>query len=208
ENYILHYANLADSLQVPLFCIGTEFRMAVQKRGPFWKNLIKKVRAIYSGQITYAANWDNYQLIDFWSELDYIGIDAYFPLIEVAQPTLSQLLTAWGPEFERLKSLSADYQKPILFTEFGYQSLTGTTGKHWQLNNKNTEMESQRTAYEAILNKFWDVPWFAGGFLWKWHLKKDAGGLKDPNFTPQGKPALEVITKYYKSHTRHSVAIK
>ena len=52
ENYIMTYAQVADSLQVDLFCIGTEYRMAVQKRNNFWKQLIAKVRSVYTGPIT------------------------------------------------------------------------------------------------------------------------------------------------------------
>ena len=48
----------------------------------YWIELIQKVRAVYQGQLTYAANYDNYQEVDFWEHLDFIGINAYFPLRE------------------------------------------------------------------------------------------------------------------------------
>ena len=54
-----------------------ERRKLVQKS---WVELIEKVRTVYSGKLTYAANYDNYQDVGFWNHLDFIGINAYFPL--------------------------------------------------------------------------------------------------------------------------------
>jgi hypothetical protein len=48
----------------------------------------------------------------------------------------------------------------------------------------------------------WDQPWFGGAFIWKWH--PDLGAPSAPpagrerDFTPQGKPALDVIRSYYR----------
>ena len=199
ENYIITYAQVADSLQVDLFCIGTEYRMSVQKRSLFWKQLIAKVRSLYRGPITYAANWDNYQNIDFWEDLDFIGIDAYFPLLEDTNPSIDQLRKAWKLISLDLKSMSLSYDLPILFTEYGYQSVLGSAGNHWELNQEIISMSSQSIAYQALFDAFWQEPWFAGGFLWKWHFKKNAGGIHDPNFTPQGKPVLQIIQRNYKN---------
>ena len=58
ERYILRFARLADSTQVDLFCIGTEFRTAIARNPAFWSGLIKKVRQTYSGKLVYSANWD------------------------------------------------------------------------------------------------------------------------------------------------------
>ncbi len=47
-----------------------------------WYQLIETIRGEYSGQLTYAANFDNYHNIAFWDKLDFIGINAYFQLRE------------------------------------------------------------------------------------------------------------------------------
>ncbi|MEM6723389.1 MAG: hypothetical protein AAF598_05080, partial [Bacteroidota bacterium] len=47
-----------------------------------WRTIIRSARQHYTGELTLAANFDNYREISFWDELDFIGINAYFPLRE------------------------------------------------------------------------------------------------------------------------------
>jgi hypothetical protein len=54
--YIVEYARLAVNTGVEMLCIGTEYRQAVKLRPEFWRELIRQVRAVYPGQLTYAAN--------------------------------------------------------------------------------------------------------------------------------------------------------
>ena len=96
-DFILTYAALAEETGAELFCIGTELEAFVAPRPPFWGRLIEAVRERYRGQITYAANWDEYQRIPFWESLDFIGIDAYFPLSEDRDPTVAALRRAGHP---------------------------------------------------------------------------------------------------------------
>ncbi len=197
SRYILTYAEVADSLNVDMFCIGTEYRKAVVARPEFWKQLISQVREIYSGPITYAANWDNFHRVTFWAELDYIGIDAYFPLSEVIKPDIDDLNAGWTDHRDALRNVSRIYDKPILFTEFGYQSVEGAAGNHWEANTDIIDLGIQEIAYQSLFEVFWSEEWFAGGFLWKWHFKDARGGPQDSGFTPQGKPAARTIRNWY-----------
>lgn len=203
DRYILTYARLADSLDVEIFCMATEFRMVVRERPQYWENLITKIRKVYDGKLTYAANWDNYHEVTFWDKLDYIGIDAYFPLIHEKTPTVEALKKSWLPLKDTLKNLSDKHDKPILFTEYGYQSVDYGAGKHWEIdqNNFSYNGDTQINAYRAMYEVFWNEDWFKGGFLWKWfpnHTR--AGGKENKRFTPQNKPAEEIIKKYYSQY--------
>lgn len=212
SNYILSYAQLADSMNVEVFCIGTEFRKAVVKRPKFWKMLIQDVREIYSGDVTYAANWDNFHNVDFWAELDYIGIDGYFPLSDAKTPTVNHLVTRWDSVVQVLNQYHIKYEKPILFTEFGYQSIDYATDGHWKYNKDtlSVNLEAQSNAYEALFQALWNKEWFAGGFLWKWHSGHEhIGGASCKEFTPQNKPTEVTIKKWYgqkKSQTSRDFA--
>lgn len=199
REYVLAFAQIADSLGVELFCIGTEYKQAVKARPEFWAELITEVRKSYTGPLTYAANWDNYQHIPFWEKLDYIGIDAYFPLVHAANPDLATIRNGWSAEKVRLKKFSQKYRKPILFTEYGYQSVNGAAGNHWEASSEPDQQNPtlQAKAYEALYLEFWREPWFAGGFLWKWFLKNESRENYETGFTPQSKTAESVIRKWY-----------
>ncbi|MCG8462987.1 MAG: hypothetical protein MI919_42425, partial [Holophagales bacterium] len=45
-----------------------------------WEALIRGIRAVYSGSLGYAANFDQYHEVGFWPLLDVMGINAYFKL--------------------------------------------------------------------------------------------------------------------------------
>lgn len=65
KTFIIDYAKLAQSLQIEFFCIGTELELFVENRPKFWKGLIKIIRSVYTGKLTYAANWDEYKKVVF-----------------------------------------------------------------------------------------------------------------------------------------------
>ncbi|MEQ9422794.1 MAG: hypothetical protein RJQ09_00145 [Cyclobacteriaceae bacterium] len=198
-DYILTYAHIADSLQAEMLCIGTEFRHAVKERPDFWLALIDSVRAKFSGKITYAANWDNYDQVTFWDKLDYIGIDAYFPLKGEDNPEVGDLVKEWSNVRNDLKALSKGSGKPILFTEYGYRSIDFCHKGHWeQAESQAVNMQAQQRAYEALYQTFWGESWFAGGFLWKWFPNHaESGGIADDRFTPQNKLAQETVKEWY-----------
>ncbi|MEM6523213.1 MAG: hypothetical protein AAGF85_00385 [Bacteroidota bacterium] len=200
EDYIMAFAKVSDSLNVELFCIGTEFRKTVIKRPEYWRSLIKKVRTHYKGKITYAANWDNFENITFWSDLDFIGIDAYFPLCQDKTPSPSSIGLGWDSVSQQIERVSKRYNKPILFTEYGYKSIDYAADGHWKYDHDTLRVNyiAQANAYEALYETVWDKAWFRGGFLWKWHLQSSQRKGLAKEFTPQDKPVLRVIQKYYK----------
>ncbi|TRX60877.1 hypothetical protein FNH22_07485 [Fulvivirga sp. M361] len=200
ERYILTFAKIAESHDVPLLCVGTEFRKTTVQHPEYWQQLIRKVKNIYQGKITYAANWDNYKNITFWDDLDYIGIDAYFPLSEKKTPTVYELTSSWERIAHELQEYSARHSKPILFTEYGYESIDYTADGHWK-HDKDTlsvNYTAQMNAYEGLYNAIWDETWFKGGFFWKWHLTTPYRPERlTRTFTPQNKPTMDVIKKWY-----------
>ena len=203
DKFMLNYAELAEETNASILCIGTELEKFVENRPEYWQRLIKKIRAIYKGKLTYAANWDEYKRTPFWKELDYIGIDAYFPLSESQTPSLLELETGWQPWKKTILEVSQSNGRPILFTEFGYRSMDYTAKKPWLVDNNEDKvnMDAQVNAKKAIFNEFWKEDWFAGGYVWKWFIQHDkSGGDSDNRFTPQNKPAQAVIRDHYKSY--------
>lgn len=200
KNYIMDFAFVADSMEAEAFCIGVEMKQVVINRPNFWSTLIDSVRSVYSGPITYAANWDNYQNVTFWNELDFIGVDAYFPVSTEKTPTIVECYKGWENDFNALKSLSESTNKKIVFTEFGYRNIDYTGLEPWNEDNNSTfNSLGQENAYQALFCRFWGQTWFNGGFLWKWHPDySNAGGNNNNRFTPQNKPVELIISNVFK----------
>jgi hypothetical protein len=153
---------------------------------------------VHKGKLTYAAEWDEYEQSTFWEKLDYIGVNAYFPLSSATVPEVAVLHSSWDRVLPNLEALSDEYGLPILFTEYGYRSVEGAAGKQWELDDRPFNETAQALAYDAFFEKVWITPWCAGGFVWKWRFFEGAGGTGDRSYTPQGKRAMEVIRKAYR----------
>jgi hypothetical protein len=115
QTMLVAQATVAQANGAQVFCIGTELD---QLTGPAyltdWTNIIKAVKAVFSGKLTYSAEWDDstspWQYggtglplgtadittqVSFWNQLDYVGIDEYAPLSTAANPTEAQLVAGW-----------------------------------------------------------------------------------------------------------------
>jgi len=199
RSFLFSYLELAVKYDVEMFCIGTELRKVVKKRPAFWVELIKDIKGDFKGELTYAANWDDYWEVGFWKELDYIGVDAYFPLSSKKTPTTEMLFKRLSIPFENLKKISKSYEMKVLFTEYGYCSRNNVTINPWDNKySKNVNLEGQKNAFEAMLMRFQGQDWFKGGFIWEWEVGKAIKTAKtDYGYSVQGKPSLKVIKKYF-----------
>ena len=183
-----------------MICIGTEYKTAVKHRPEFWHALIKKIRKVYKGKLTYCANWDDYEDVTFWNDLDYIGISAYFPLSDAQTPSIANLEKEWKPIKKQLASYSNEVGKPVLFTEYGYRSMDQPAWRSWEHEYKERPINNlaQANAYEALYKTFWKEKWFAGGFAWKWYSSfRRMDSAKNHDWTLQNKDAEKVMMKYY-----------
>lgn len=201
-DFMLKMARLADSLSIDMLSIGAEFKIATKKRPQFWSSLIDTVRKVYKGKLTYAANWDEFDRIPFWNKLDYIGIDAYFPISEEATPNKDKMAQKWRIIAASLEVFSKKYKKKIVFTEYGYRSINNCAWNQWEVESKSDDVGvnllAQQNAYEALFSVVWEKDWFEGGFLWKWFPNDvESGGNYNSDYTPQNKPIEKIIIKWY-----------
>ena len=201
EKYILLFAEIAERQKVPLFCIGTEWKKTVVKREKYWRSLISKVREIYSGKLVYAANWDEYETVPFWDALDYIGINAYFPLINKDVPKVDDLKLAWKKKEKEISNFSSRKKRKVIFTEFGYMSVENCAHQTWVLEKNRKECvyseEAQANALDALYSSFYKKKYWAGSFLWKWYPNEFAGDRMKKDYTPQGKKAEQILKKWF-----------
>ena len=204
RDFMLRYAALAELAGAEMFCIGTELSELTIDKPEYWRELINDIRKIYSGKLTYGANWyHEYENIAFWDDLDYIGVQAYFPLTKNERPTTAQIEQGWQKYLPQLQSLSERFQKKILFTELGYRSTLKAASEPWlwiehSCNNpEDYSPETQANSYTAFFNQVWPKEWFGGVHLWQlkdFPIKEDRIDL---NFTPRGKPASKIIANRF-----------
>ncbi len=197
EKYILNFAKLAESEKIELFCFATELKNPIAKRPQYWSQLIQKIRAIYKGKLTYAANWDEYETTPFWDQLDFIGIDAYFPISNLKNPTVADLKAGWKTPILTIEKMQKKYGKKIIFTEFGYRNSDYAAHEPWTESNTDQNNEAQANAYQALFEVVQNAHWYQGGFAWKWYADDYYKKRKTIDYTPQDKPALEIIKRYY-----------
>ncbi len=202
KKMMLAFAEVAEEMNVDIFCIGTELNSFVQSRPKFWTDLILSVKQIYSGQLTYAENWDKIEQVPFWSELNLIGVDAYFPISDEKTPKLDEVKSRWEVLNLQLKSLSEVHERPILFTEFGYRSIDFAGKEPWDSKRVDGQIneEAQAILLQGLIESLWDKSWFAGGFLWKWfHEPEKYKDWQENRFSVYGKEGQNIIEEYYKN---------
>ncbi len=190
EQYALfleHYARLAKQIHADVLCVGGEF----VKLTPYeaeWRGLVARVRALYPGPLVYAANFgEEFESIRFWDALDYIGLQEYYPLPDdLSTDFLVQKVEAVQRRFER----------PVIFTEAGFPSLVAPNRRPWDDSPRQLSPEDQARCYESVLRAFYRRPWFRGVYWWKVE-SNGAGGLEDGSHSLWGKPAMDVMARYY-----------
>jgi hypothetical protein len=210
RRFILHHARLAQRTGVDLLCVGAELGSTTRSRPEDWRRLIADVREVYRGPITYAANWDEFESITFWDRLDYIGIQAYFPLAEGERPTLEQLAAAWQSHAAAIEAVSKRHGKPVLFTELGYASAPGAAARPWEWSGRDRStpatpegLELQKDAYEAFFRTMWHREWLSGVYFWKWYPGLERRDVPPGSeFSPQNKPAERVMSRWFLGESR------
>ena len=213
--FIVQYAQLAESLGVEMLCIGTELKTvtgaANQAR---WYGVIDAIRNVYHGQLTYAANassaGDEFTSVSFWDRLDLIGLDGYFQLTNQNDPTLAQLVAAWRRNASRVDLVAAvtnvhnAYQKPIIFTEIGYKSAAGANIAPWDYSRPGAyDPTEQRNCIDAAFTVWsqWSS-WMEGFFWWAWPVP--APSATDTDYNPRGKTAGDLLRAWQSPPDPHN----
>ena len=201
--FVGHTADLAAEAGAAGMTIGMELRRTVGQDEE-WRAVADAVRQRFPGWLTYAANWDDYESVEWWSVVDYIGVQAYFELGVPAEGTNGEsrqrfLRERWRPIRDRIEAVSRASGRPVLFTEIGYPSWNRGTERPWSWREEGlADSDLQADAYTAAFQTFWSQPWFAGMYWWKWYAS-DRLDRRDwsRDYTPQNKPAQQVLEAWY-----------
>lgn len=187
------YGRLAQTEHVEFLDIGTEFT-SLESQTSQWLTLIAGVRRVFHGQLTYSMN-SGTTLPAFGSALDFIGMDAYYPLKVSEAAPVSDLVGAWHGWVAALDQLQAQTGKPVVITELGLSPQSDVLIHPWlSLQNDPRvplNLDLQRRYYAASCQALTGS--VHGIYWWEFGLVPPAHPLTEFTFDPSGKPAEQEI---------------
>jgi hypothetical protein len=217
-DFMAHFADLAEETGCEMLAVGTELVAAVNEDADgvdeeaLWRAVVADLRGRFSGELVYAANHGGdgavvQATISWWDALDYIGIDAYYGLTDLDDPTVAQLAAAWDGHADRIEAwwngLDPADRKPILFTEIGYRSWDGANKNPTDMSDKtgtdDVDQQEQADCYTAVFQTLWNRRgWLRGLYWWNWEIDPDEENSLYPSWYPiQDKLAEDVLKSYY-----------
>jgi hypothetical protein len=166
-DFLVEQATLGQEAGADAFCVGVEMKATVH-RSDDWRRVIARVREVFDGPITYSANSDNYQNVDWWDATDCVGITAYFPLVRDGEPTEQAVRAGWRRVFAEMKPFADRVGRPICFTELGFSRSSNAAAAPWEHHEVDPDPALQAMLYRVALEEIAATGFVEGVFLWKW----------------------------------------
>jgi len=187
-DFVEAWARFAQTSSVEQFIVGTELAGTLDHEGS-WRELMGRIRGVYSGELIYAASWDEMEIVPFWDTMDKVGVDFYGSVTSRAEPGRLEILEGWQVWLERLHQLSSRAGKEIILTEIGYRSVDGAGRRPYQFDDGATfDAAEQADLYWAAMEATGNKDWIEGMYWWNW-LADGSGGTGNTDYTPKSKPA-------------------
>lgn len=189
-DYQIHYAKIAQETNCEMIIIGCEMVQA-QRKDAAWREMIRRIREVYTGLLTY--NTDKYmeEYVTWWDALDVISSSGYYPV------------TDWEKELDRIEAVVQKEGKPFFFAEAGCPSrdTAPMIPNDWSLPG-NISLEAQAKYYEVMLDHCSRRSWIQGFAFWDWssHLYPLAAAPADNGYAVYGKPAADIVAAYYRKN--------
>ncbi len=194
--YVQELALFAKEISASRFYVGSELRGLTSKSEflSFWQHLIGACKQILHCDkcvVSYAANFNEYEEVGFWDDLDEIGIDAYAPLATEAQsrgagnPSEEMITKNFERFMQRLKAFSRQLNKPIFISEWGVVPFdTSVSEPSNELPSTIVDRDEALKAYRAVLGVLrTQGNWLQGVDFWHWSIDpyEDSNYRIEPN---------------------------
>jgi hypothetical protein len=204
SQFIVYHALIAELSGMDALCVGVELPN-MTPHTDMWKRIITRVRLAYNGPLTFGGNWFNeYDKIHFWDELDFIGVQHYFPLATSVTDSVDQARRELFKIRDTMQQLSLQWNRPIVLTEVGFPSIDGAfISPHKEDFSQRVSNERQAEGYRMLIDTFADQPWCKGFFWWKWESADRDPRDQDKSFQIRGKMAESVVRNFYHTSKRN-----
>ena len=204
-----HYASLATRAGCEAYGLDSELDLTSNQHA-HWKTVVATARSVYKGHLTTGHTPivhildDLKKYPDHWfHQLDSLGTSFYTPVADKPGATFEEMQEKLKEPLEYFRQIAAIYKKPFYFAECGCCSSAGATMLPYFWGGEGGyDGDEQARFLDAVLTTFWKEPWWMGMYWWKWdeqnyrpEFKVDPRG--DKGFTIDGKPAAEVMKRWY-----------
>ncbi len=185
--FIVHAARIAQEEGAEMLCVGCEMVRADGQEG-LWRELIARVRDVYSGLITY--NCDKYQedRVTWWDAVDVISSSGYYPI------------GSWSAQLDRIEAVVERVGKPFIFMEAGCPSrdTSPELPNDWSRPGA-VDLDAQRRWYADVFDACRARSWVGGLMLWDWpaELYELSDAATNDDYCIYGKPAGDLIRREY-----------
>ncbi|MDR0784337.1 MAG: hypothetical protein LBE74_00430 [Treponema sp.] len=184
-DYIVRYAAIAAEIKADMLIIGCELTLS-QRKTDHWRALVEKIRAVYSGKITYNADKYQEDAVPWWDAVDYISSSGYYPIDQ------------WDENLDRIAAVVQKFKKPFFFAECGCPSRTGSSFIPNDWTRKGyLNLEEQAAYYANMFEKAGARSWVRGFVCWA-HLETYARfPIVNDDYSVLGKPACQAVKEFY-----------
>jgi hypothetical protein len=201
NNFMLHYAELAEKLGCEMLCTGCEMA-GMDKQSDYCRDMISMVRKAYSGIVMHNINHGDEFRFDWLDAVDVIGISGYYPVTDREHKGIDTMRARWSQVVEKLEACHNHYNKPIMFAEIGVRNEQGCTMYPWDFHDRPelpVDEQEQSDFYESAMEATWDKDWFCGYFWWDWKavIPPIEKAKENRDFTIYGKLAEQTLKKWY-----------
>jgi hypothetical protein len=204
RDFVRRWAVDAEAAGVDAFSIGVECKSWSDRFGPYWASLIAELRADFSGLLTYSANWDEAEAVLFWDLLDFIGINAFYPLASEGGASDADYREGAKRWVAPVRALATRFDRPVLFVEVGYTTRRDAAIEPWLwpdgMEGVVIDEREQARALAAMFEAFLPEPWFAGFFVWRYYANlDDVSQEAEWGFSPHAKMASQVLEAAFRA---------
>jgi hypothetical protein len=201
RQWIGHYAMLAEIHGFNALCAGVEMVKTTRRHPEEWRRLIHDLRYLFSGPVTYAANWgEEFENLLFADALDFVGLNCYYPLCPDTIATPQQLRAGFAKALAKAENVAKRSEKPVMLTEIGFSSVDHPwTNPHSDAYEREYNEAHQQLCYEIVLEGIRDKSWIGGILWWKYPTYLDyAGRQGGKGFAVNGKAVEKTIADGFK----------
>jgi hypothetical protein len=197
--FVRTWAEVAEETRAEMFSAGVELRSWVTTtRAPSFAAIVRELRTIYHGLLTYSGNWDDIDQTVVLGDLDVIGINAFYPLADKSGAGEAELRKGGVAIRDKVRTLAEAWRRPVVFTEIGYTTRPDPAVRPWEwpdaMKAPKVDEDAQALAYHALIAQLLDEPDFVGFFVWRVYADPDDVSQEaEWGFSPRGKLAELVV---------------